>query len=195
MQTFSHALQKKRKASMRWRQGGVRYFSVRFWYFSVLSVGCCASYIISRLPVNLKFYIIQTLYRLNLDVWAPRFGCHRGLGLCLFGLRGSFVYIVWLIACKEHNELLIQCAPSPTARVCTLNVIRDSASCPWWADLSGSYAHWAHSCTAPHCRRAGEVVSSKQFAVFLHADLWQIVYKEQLDGFYVLYTHHVWKYT
>lgn len=45
----------------------------------------------------------------------------------------SFVYIVWLIACKEHNELLMSCASDPAATVCTVNVIRDSASCPWWA--------------------------------------------------------------
>lgn len=47
--------------------------------------------------------------------------------------EASFVYIVWLIACKEHNELLMSCASDPAATVCTVNVIRDSASCPWWA--------------------------------------------------------------
>lgn len=47
--------------------------------------------------------------------------------------EASFVYIVWLIACKEHNEFLMSCASDPAATVCTVNVIRDSASCPWWA--------------------------------------------------------------
>lgn len=60
MQTFSHGLQKKRKHAFETGRSQK--------YFSVLSVGCCTSYIISRLPVNLKFYIIQTLYRLNFDL-------------------------------------------------------------------------------------------------------------------------------
>lgn len=47
--------------------------------------------------------------------------------------EASFVYNVWLIACKEHNELLMSCASDPAATVCTVNVIRDSASCPWCA--------------------------------------------------------------
>lgn len=149
MQTFSHGLQKKRKHAFETGRSQK--------YFSVLSVGCCTSYIISRLPVNLKFYIISntlptkfwsvsTAFRLPPESWSVSVVA-----------EASFVYIVWLIACKEHNELLIQCAPSPAATVCTLNVIRDSASCPWWAALSSSYTR---SCipacsTACHCRSAG----------------------------------------
>lgn len=47
--------------------------------------------------------------------------------------KGIFVCIVWLIACKEHNELLMSCATDPAVTVCIVNVIRDWASCPWWA--------------------------------------------------------------
>lgn len=80
--------------------------------------------------------------------------------------EASFVYIVWLIACKERNELLIPCASSPAATVCTVNVIRDWASCPWWAPLSGSCA-----CPAQRGTVGVQVRSCLTHDFFLHADL------------------------
>lgn len=54
--------------------------------------------------------------------------------------KGIFVYIVWLIACKEHNELLMSCATDPAVTVCIVNVIRDWVSCPWWAHCAVVFA-------------------------------------------------------
>lgn len=100
--------------------------------YCVFSAWSYSYYIISRLAMNLKCSIIHI----------PLFTCAvftalelppGNLALLPVAAEASFVYIVWLIACKEHNELLMSCASDPAAAVCTVNVIRDADSCPWWA--------------------------------------------------------------
>lgn len=113
------------------------------WYLSVcmVSAGSSTSYIISRLPVNLKICIIHNTSLTKSYSVHTAFELPPGNWALSVVSEASFVYIVWLIACKEHNELLIPCASNPAATVCTVNVIRDSASCPWWAHLLRSHSH------------------------------------------------------
>lgn len=54
----------------------------------------------------------------------------ENLALCAVAMASS-VYIVSLIACIMSLWCLIH--PSLLPQVCAVNVIRDSASCPWWA--------------------------------------------------------------
>lgn len=99
----------------------------------VLSAGSHDSYIIPRLAVNLKFSVIHILLFTKSCTVCAAFETPQGNRVLSVVAEASFVYIVWLIACKEHNELLMSCASDPAATVCKVNVIRDSASCPWWA--------------------------------------------------------------
>lgn len=89
--------------------------------------------LISRLPVILKYSILQIPLFTIFCPACTTFELPPGNPALSVVAGASFVYIVWLIACKEHNELLMSCASDPAATVCTVNVIRDAASCPWCA--------------------------------------------------------------
>lgn len=76
-----------------------------------------------------KSFVVFTVHQLPL-----------GNGALSSMAKGIFVYIVWLIACKKHNELLMSCATDPAVTVCLVNVIRDWVSCPWWAHCAVVFA-------------------------------------------------------
>ncbi len=103
-------------------------------FLCVVSAGSHESYIISRLTVNLKFSITPIPLITKSCTVSTAFDLPPGNLALSVVAEASFVYIVWLIACKEHNELLMSRASDPAVTVCTVNVIRDSASCPWWAN-------------------------------------------------------------